>query len=142
MRYDSIPFLCAAALAVLLGGCETAPNPDYRVKVVDDPSGKGTIALPPECLNWHDYETGSAFENVLSPTFGCATARNLAAQVERPEDLIESKPMGAPDPVVSAAAISRYQAGKTTPLIDPNATKPSQVIKMEDARMGGGALQK
>ncbi len=141
MRSSSL-LLPTLLLATLLGGCESTPNPDYRIKVVQNPSGKGYVALPPECLSWQAYETGSPLENQLRPTYGCAEAKNLAAMVERPEDLIEGKPLGPADPVVSAAAISRYQAGKTTPLIDPNAEAPSQIIKMEDSRLGGGALQR
>lgn len=141
MRLSS-SFLCSACLlATLLGGCSTPPDPDYRVKIMPSPNGKGAEAIPPECLNWHDYEVGSPLENVTRPTFGCASARNLAAQVAQPEDLIEGKPLGSADPVVSAAAMSRYQAGRTTPLIDPNKQAPAQVIKMEDARVGGGSVK-
>lgn len=129
----------ALMLTLALGGCLTTAetSPDYRIKVMFAPDGK-PIAVPPECLDWRIHETGSPWTNTSSPTYGCASARNLAAQVANPEDLIEGKPLGAPDPVVSSAAVARYKAGKTTPLIDPNASKPGTVIKMEDSRVGGG----
>jgi len=133
--------LSALVLVTLLGGCEIAPKPDYRIKVMPAPDGHGFVAIPPECLSWYEYGTGGPSENMPWPSYGCAEAKNLAAMVDRPEDLIEGKPLGPADPVVSAAAISRYQAGKTTPLIDPNADAPQQVIKMEDARIGGGAVK-
>lgn len=140
MRHTST-LLMLSALALLLGGCETPPRPDYRIKVMPSPTGKGVIAIPPECLSWHEYGAGDPQENTPWPTFGCAEAKNLAAMVDDPNDLIEGKPLGEADPVVSAAAIARYQAGKTTPLIDPNAEAPTMIMKMEDARIGGGAVK-
>jgi|GEM_PF-1347304 len=137
----SLP-LMALLCALALNGCATPaqpPAPDYRVKVMPAPNGKGAVAVPPHCLSWAQDQMGSPWDNQASPTFGCATAQDLAAQVANPNDLIEGRPLGAPDPIVSAASVSRYQAGKTTALIDPNAAAPAQVIKMEDARLGGGA---
>lgn len=137
MRLSALPPILLLAFA--LTGCMTdsAPNPDYRIKVMYAPDGR-PIAVPPECLDWRTYDSGTSEDNVPAPTFGCATARNLAAQIANPEDLIEGKPIGSPDPVVSSAAVKRYQAGKTTSLINPNDNTPGTVIKMEDSRVGGG----
>jgi len=129
--------LCALLLVTALCGCETAPKPDNRIKLMPSADGKRVTALPPDCLSWHDYETGP-FENHPWPQYGCAQARNLAAQVERPQDVVEGKELGKADGIISSAAQSRYLAGKQTPLIDPYADKPAPIIKLDDTRPGGG----
>lgn len=128
---------------LLLGGCaENPPTPDYRIKVMPHPAGQGSLAIPPECPSWTTYGAGDPLDNQPWPTYGCAQARNLAAQVERPEDLTEGRASSPADAVVSASTIARYRAGKTTPLIDPNANAPSQIVRMEDSRVGGGEEKK
>lgn len=116
------------ALSFLITGCVTDDSvaPDYRIRLAPSPSGKGYVALPPECGNW-EQQFGSPQENVASPNFGCATSRNLAVMIERPEDLIEPRKMSPADGVASASAIDRYRAGKTFPLIDPNLENPVAV---------------
>lgn len=117
--------LCLTGLVLLaaLGGCETGPKPDHRIKLMPSADGKRTIAVPPECLSWHDAATGP-LENQPWPQYGCAQARNLAAQVERPEDLMQGKPLGPADGVMSAASIQNYRAGKTKALIDAKSDAP------------------
>ncbi len=115
--------VCTFALVIALGGCEAGPKPDNRIKLVPSADGRSTIAVPPECLNWQSAAT-SPLENHAWPQYGCAQARNLAAQVERPEDLIEGKQMGGADGVVSAASVQNYRAGKTKALIDAKADAP------------------
>lgn len=137
MRSSSLAFP-AFLLLFVLGGCMTT-TPDYRIKLMSSPDG--TVAVPPECPSWADAETGSPLNNGPSPLFGCASARNLAAQVARPEDLIEGRDLGAPDAVAASAAVARYRAGKTTPLINPGAPAPVATTKAEDSRVGGGTIK-
>ncbi len=129
-------------LLIALGGClsATTATPDYRVRIAQTPDGKA-VALPPECLEWSEHGLGAAWGNDSAPPLGCAQARNLAAQIDRPEDLIEGKERGAADPVAASASIARYRAGKTVPLIDPNKTAPTATVKPEDSRTGGGAIK-
>ncbi|MDD3181254.1 MAG: CpaD family pilus assembly lipoprotein [Alphaproteobacteria bacterium] len=119
--------LCLSCLVLLavLGGCDTTmgPKPDNRIKLMPSADSKRTIAVPPECLSWHDA-ANDPLANTPTPQYGCATARNLAAQVERPEDLAEGKPLGTGDGVLSAASIQNYRAGRTKPLIDAKADAP------------------
>ncbi len=134
--------LFLALLGVSLAGCGSpGTSQDYRIRLVPAPDGKGMVAIPPECPSWNDVDLGDPQDNVPWPTFGCATAVNLAAQVDRPEDLIEGEDMGPPDAIAASAAISRYQAGKTTPLIDPGLDSPRKTERDEDKRIGGGALK-
>jgi hypothetical protein len=116
---------CLVCLAVttLLGACEVAPSPDHTIKLMPSADGKRTIAVPPECLSWHNYANGP-LENQPWPQYGCAQARNLAAQVERPEDLVAGKPLGSGDAVLSSASIQNYRAGKTKALIDAKSDAP------------------
>ena len=116
--------LSSLALVTLLAACGTSPTPDYRIKLMPSADGKSTIAVPPECASWH-AENNSPLENLNGRQFGCAAARNLAAQVEDPNDLIESDKLGKPDGTVAAASINDYRAGRTKPLIDAMAAAPT-----------------
>jgi type IV pilus biogenesis protein CpaD/CtpE len=110
-------------------------NPDHRIQIIQGPSG--SVAVPPNCISWYDSDWGHPLSNNPWPSYGCAQARNLAAQVEKPENLKELGEMSAADPIVESGAIARYQAGKTTPLIDPKKDYPIEIKKMEDKRVGG-----
>ncbi len=140
MRQSFISLLLTTLLLpTLLGGCETfstpSPRPDHRIRVIKGPNG--TIAVPPECTPWQEG-WGDDTENSPWPSFGCAQARNLAAQIENPDDLIEGRKLAPADAVTNSAAIARYRSGKTTPLINPNEEKPLEIKKMTDKRVGGG----
>lgn len=135
VRSLHLSLLSIAALSMLTACAD--PKPDHRIKLVNTYDGRGVQAVPPECLSWAEHQPSTS-ENHPWPQYGCAMARNLAMQVERPEDLIEPKDLGSANATVTAAAQSRYQAGKTTPLIDPNKQEPLEIKKMEDKRTGGG----
>lgn len=124
-----LPLLLVSALAftTLLGGCEAAPKPDYRIKLMSAPNGKGVVAVPPECPSWTDVASGP-LENQPWPQYGCAQARNLAAQIERPEDLIQGRPSDRIDAEVNAAAVDRYRLGRTKQLIDAKAEAPIAIM--------------
>ena len=117
--------LCLTSLALLLSlaACEIAPRPDNTIKLMPSADGKRTVPVPPECLSWHDYANGP-LENQPWPQYGCAQSRNLAAQVERPQDLMEGKALGPGDAVLSASSVQNYRAGKTKALIDAKSDAP------------------
>lgn len=117
--------LIGLSLVALLGACDgTSVNPDYRVKLVPSADGKQTLAIPPECPSWRDVKSGPQ-ANEPWPQYGCAQARNLAAQVERPEDLATPRALGQADGVVTANSIQNYRTGKTKALIDAKAEAPA-----------------
>jgi hypothetical protein len=122
MRLALSPLLLLAA-GFLLMGCEdmrkNTPAPDLTTKIVPSADGKRMVALPPECENW-SKDDEMALENQPSPHFGCANARNLAAMVERPEDLIAGRAMGPSNGGVAGANYALYKQGKTIPLVNPN----------------------
>lgn len=120
------PFLSALVLLTALAGCQQtmAPRPDYRIKLMPSADGRTMTAIPPECPSWQDVRN-SPNVNQRMPQMGCATARNLAAQVARPMDLVKARKLGSADATVSAGSISAYRAGKTKALIDPNAEAPT-----------------
>ncbi|CAB3685310.1 CpaD family pilus assembly lipoprotein [Trinickia soli] len=103
-------------LSVLLAGClsSTPPigMPDASVIGVQD--GR---AVPPDC---EALATPTNFRDAgaARPTnaFGCATYRNLAAVLVRPDDLIAPRPFAGADAPVAASAVRRYETGKIPPL--------------------------
>jgi hypothetical protein len=109
-------------------GCEdlnrTTPAPDQTIKIAPSLDGKHSLAIPPECPNWRTADL-SPFENQPLPQFGCANARNLAAMVDRPEDLVSGRDSGDANGAVAAAGMQLYLQGKTAAFIDPNATSPT-----------------
>ena len=86
--------------------------------------GKRLTAVPPDCLSWTENELYS-HENTPWPQYGCATARNLAAQVERPQDLASPNDLGEGDGVYASATIQNYRAGRSKPLIDAKSDSPT-----------------
>lgn len=129
----------------MVGGCEALQNPfaysrapDYRIRLTEDPDGR-LQAVPPECPSWRT-ESNSFLQNEPWPQYGCANARTLAAMIERPEDLLEGRELGPASGTVTAQSIRRYNEGKTTALIDPNAKAPVQMPQqaMTNEKGGGG----
>lgn len=133
--FPSSLLLAALAVAGCNGLLSSEPAADHRIQVVQS-HGKA-VAVPPACADWSEKEWGHPWSNDTWPSYGCAQARNLAAQVENPKDLIKGHDLGPADPITSTAAVARYQSGKTTPLIDPNVNNPQENQKMEDTRVGG-----
>lgn len=107
--------LSATFLVVALSGCGT-PSPDYRIRVMSSADERTVVAVPPECPNWREYGN-TPNENHYGVQFGCASARNLAAQVANKDDLIKGAPLGGSDGTYTAATINNYRAAKTKPLI-------------------------
>jgi hypothetical protein len=131
----------ALLLAVLsLNGCAeftaTTPAPDNTIKLVRSPDGS-LVALPPDCPDWRTAAIGPA-ENTPWPQYGCANARNLAAQIARPEDLIQGRDSGPANGETTASSVDRYIHGNTKPLIDPNAAAPTAVATPSGGTGSGG----
>lgn len=128
MRFPVFLGVCAS-VALMVSGCESlndAPRaPDYRIQVVPSPDGNGYIAIPPTCPDWRT-ETTDPWDNNPWPQYGCATQRNLAMMIDRPEDLVRGRDLSAANGTVVAAGMARYQKGKTTALVDPNSSTPVQ----------------
>lgn len=116
--------LVVSLLAALgLGGCGSNAIPDNRVRLMPLGNGSRMVAVPPECLSWVDA-TMSPTDNNPWPQYGCASARNLAAQVANSEDLIKLRDSSPADPVITAASVQDYRAGRSKPLIDADAEAP------------------
>lgn len=62
--------------------------------------------------------TGYRMDNGPLPGLGCATARNLAAMIANPADLLSPGPLAPAPGYAAAAAVGRYREGKVTPLLD------------------------
>ncbi len=124
-HYPTLISLCLAALA--LSGCEntwsSAPPTDTTIKLMPWRTGEGYIVVPPECPSWRTVSNGP-FENEPWPQYGCAHARNLAAMIEDPKDLIETGDTEPGNAETTANATLRYRTDKTKALIDPNAKAP------------------
>ena len=111
-----------AALLLTLTACvdpyDPTMRPDYAIRVT--PTQDGGIAVAPPCPSWAT-ETSDPYDNQPVPQFGCADARNLAAQVETPNDLVQARPMGDMRGVTAVGAIRRYDNNQTRGLIIPGA---------------------
>ncbi|MDE2029372.1 MAG: hypothetical protein KGI97_02290 [Alphaproteobacteria bacterium] len=104
-----------------LTACDTVfypptPHPDYAIRVT--PNAQGGIAKAPACMSWATATT-DPFDNQPLPQFGCANARNLAAMVARPDDLIAPGTMGPSRGTVAVGAIRRYDNNQTRGLVLP-----------------------
>jgi hypothetical protein len=129
-------YIFPAAL-LLLTACTSVstPRPDHRIVVVPTNSeATSFVAIPPECLPWHETVFGFNDNQPLA-TFGCANARNLALSVEKPSDLIAGRDPGIADASKAASAIQRYQAGQVLGLFH-NLEPPSPI------EPGGSATEK
>ena len=70
-------------------------------------------AVPPGCPGgWTDLRNATPGE--AWPRFGCATARNLAATVADPRDLMTARTMADPDIARRHTVLVRYRAGEPT----------------------------
>ena len=114
-RFSYALFAISGLLA--LGACDPyAPTlrPDYAIRVT--PTAQGFVATPPTCPSWATA-TKDPFDEQPDPQFGCATARNLAAMVENPKDLVEGRPLGNERGVTAVGATRRYDNNQTRGLI-------------------------
>lgn len=118
------------ASLLLLAGCESpqiyppTPKPDLTIHVVPTPNGM--TAVPPTCPSWASA-TIDPYDNQPLPQFGCATARNLAMMVERPEDLVHGRDSGNSSGVMAVGSMRRYYNNQTRGLIYPSSAPDTAV---------------
>jgi hypothetical protein len=143
-------FHTSALLATMfvVVACDPYPptfHPDYAIKIT--PTAKGGVATAPTCPSYAT-ETANPYDNQPLPQFGCADARNLAAMVEHPNDLIHGRPMGEGRGTIAVGAIRRYDNNQPRGLLTPSAefsqkaatTAPSDSsIMTGDITAGGSA---
>ncbi len=113
-----IAYTGGALAAVALSGCTIpAPGPPAlsRVAVAASPATGEAIASVPGCPDW-SRSSREDFSNRVASNFGCADALNFVAQLADPRDALRGRGTGAQDAGVAASAVSRYRAGKVTPL--------------------------
>ena len=111
-------------------------RPDYTIHVVSTP--KGDVAIPPACPSW-TVSQPDPFDNQLFPQYGCATARNLALEVERPDDLVQGRQLGPERGVNAVGSIRRYDNNQTRGLIDPD-TNPDSSASITTSSTAASAL--
>lgn len=71
------------------------------------------VAEAPECGRW-TTNLAEDYRNLPHPNFGCATQRNLAAQVANPADLIGPRTMDPADQERRTVVHDRYRQGRPT----------------------------
>jgi len=120
-----------------LCACATEPRPDYTIRVEPATDGQGFVALPPPCPAWTD-NPATTLDNQPLPQFGCADARNLALMVDRPEDLLQGRPLGPASGVTAAGTIIRYENNQTRGLIyiSPSSDNSIDVTSAPSANSG------
>ncbi len=116
--------LAFCSLALLTTACYPAtPRPDYTIKVAQ--TAQGSVATPPTCPSWAK-DNADPYDNQPEPQFGCSQARNLALEVENPDDLLHGRALADQRGVTAVGAVRRYDNNQTRGLITPD-TETSQL---------------
>ena len=102
------------ALSACIDPYDPTPRPDYTIRVV--PTAQGSVAIPPACPSWA-FDVKDPYDQQPDPQFGCANARNLAAMVENPNDLVSGRPLADSRGVTEVGAIRRYDNNQSRGLI-------------------------
>jgi len=134
----------SSVLAACTSPYEPTLRPDYSIRVI--PTKQGGLAIPPECPSWAE-ETADPFDNQPLPQFGCASARNLAAMVEKPEDLVIGRKLDNARGVLAVGAVRRYDNNQTRGLVMPGpdnsqvaiTTAPTAASEMTGDVTAGGS---
>lgn len=97
-----------AALGLPSRGVALAEAGGERVRVAVE-----TVALhaPAGCPDWQQAGTIESFGNGVGSNFGCATAANFAAMLERPRDALEGRATGPAGAERLTAGVRLYDAG-------------------------------
>ena len=112
--------------------------PGVRVRLMDNsPDAIARIvlgrhvAVQPECTGWLSPEQRfAAFRNPDNRTdanFGCSTAKNFAATVADPGDLIRGRTLTSGDSTTQALAMDRYRKLESPHPHSPYTLKPKEV---------------
>ncbi len=120
-RFLTLAFLtpCLLALAACANWFPPTAQPDYAIRVAPTVDGHGE-ATPPPCPSWSGAVT-NPFDNQPYPQYGCAHARNLAAMIERPNDLVEGRNLANQRGVMAVGAVRRYDNNQPRGLVMPSA---------------------
>ncbi len=110
---------CLMAVAACSGWYPPTARPDYAIRVAPTADGHGE-ATPPTCPSW-TTEAVNPFDNQPYPQYGCATAKNLAAMIERPNDVVEGRGLANQRGVTAVGAIRRYDSNQARGLVMPAA---------------------
>ena len=116
MNKQSLALLAFSVLALSACGDLYDPTmrPDYVIKVT--PTAQGSVATLPTCPKW-TTDNADPYDNQPLPQFGCANARNLAAMVENPKDLVQGRALDNARGVTSVGAVRRYDNNQARGLV-------------------------
>jgi len=137
--YNSKELRSGMLLSYMLVGlmaCTPTATPNYTIGVQSTP--QGMVAIAPECLNW-TANIENPYDNQPIPQFGCASARNLAFMVERPDDLIQGREIGTSSGVMAVGAMRRYENNQTRGILDPS-TAPDSSLAVTSAPTASSSL--
>ncbi|SMF12560.1 pilus biogenesis lipoprotein CpaD [Tistlia consotensis] len=86
-----------------------------------------TVAVhaPEGCPDWQQLGTLESFDNGVSGNFGCATARNFAAMLDRPRDALEGRATGPAPAARMTVGVALYDAGAPIPLLSDGSASGS-----------------
>lgn len=71
-------------------------------------------AQTPDCPDISSVDLTNTRSNSVAPSFGCATAHNLAAMIADPRDLVGEQTLGPADTIRRTAIMSKYRSGAPT----------------------------
>lgn len=121
IRARALTATLAALIPLALSGCLSKPPlnlPDASVIRFDDgravPPDCATLVEPPALVDAGFRRPGVAF--------GCATYRNLAAMLARPEDLVSPLPYAGADANVATSAVRRLEEDRLKQPAAPTST--------------------
>jgi pilus assembly protein CpaD len=94
----------------IMVGTHPVTDGDRRVEI----SFVGYVAHTEPCGDWSRDATDTE-DNLPMPNFGCAVQHNIAAMVDNPRDLDESRRLdNSPDATRRAAVLGHYEKGEAT----------------------------
>lgn len=113
------PMTVLVMATLMLSACQ-----DYtpRAKEAHYDPKTGALVLPYPCPDW-SKSSAINYTNSNHSNFGCATAGNIAAQLESPSDLYEGHGSASPDAEITTHAVEQYRADRI-----PVALQPQQSI--------------
>lgn len=88
----------------------TRDDGDWRVEL----SYVGAVARAANCGDWSTQQASDTASNLPMANFGCAVQHNIAAQIENPRDVVESRPLGPSDAMRRATVMGAYEKGTPT----------------------------
>jgi len=94
---------------ILVGTRQPGDN-DARVEL----SYMSYSAHVENCSNDWPTDWGDTWDNAPTPNFGCAVQKNMAAALADPRDMVEPRPMDAPDAARRATVLGKYDKGEVT----------------------------